>query len=596
MRELLIRLNRISLRNRLIVAAIICIFIPWISTYFVSNYVTKDLMEERAVEQATDELRMVEMNIRSVLDDIMYASNYIQFDGNFNNILKKYQLIDGNSPDARQEYALSHIEIANDIESITDLLSTTYITILFQNGLYYSNYSLTDYDPQNFYQEEWFNEINEVNFYQTKWIGTHPNYIKSERDSDPYLISAGRNLAESNYLNAYLIISVKEKQIRSFLENFQTNNSRYYLTNKEGIIYSSIDEKEIGTKLKYNINNTERQIVEFENDEYFLVSYPVSYSDWRLVSLVPYQETIGDINSMTMTTIFIQGILLLIFLIGLIILVREMTKPVVKLSAVTRAVEEGDLSRRANISGNSDVAKLGQSFNQMLDTIEEMIEQIIVQEEEKRSAELEMLQAQINPHFLFNILNAIRLQIKLNGDKDSADLIHALSSLLRMTINRNNPFISLKEELEIIEHYSRLMNFRHQHEVELDTLLEKGAEEIMVPRFFLQPVIENAIIHGYTDRRGTIIISAAIRDDYLALSVTDDGSGMAPEKLQVLKNKIFTADKQMDGKSSQSFNGIGIQNVYQRLKLIYGGKFSMKIDSEEEVGTNYVFYIPIQGE
>lgn len=553
-------------------------------------------MEERAVEQATDELRMVEMNIRSVLDDIMYASNYIQFDGNFNNILKKYQLIDGNSPDARQEYALSHIEIANDIESITDLLSTTYITILFQNGLYYSNYSLTDYDPQNFYQEEWFNEINEVNFYQTKWIGTHPNYIKSERDSDPYLISAGRNLAESNYLNAYLIISVKEKQIRSFLENFQTNNSRYYLTNKEGIIYSSIDEKEIGTKLKYNINNTERQIVEFENDEYFLVSYPVSYSDWRLVSLVPYQETIGDINSMTMTTIFIQGILLLIFLIGLIILVREMTKPVVKLSAVTRAVEEGDLSRRANISGNSDVAKLGQSFNQMLDTIEEMIEQIIVQEEEKRSAELEMLQAQINPHFLFNILNAIRLQIKLNGDKDSADLIHALSSLLRMTINRNNPFISLKEELEIIEHYSRLMNFRHQHEVELDTLLEKGAEEIMVPRFFLQPVIENAIIHGYTDRRGTIIISAAIRDDYLALSVTDDGSGMAPEKLQVLKNKIFTADKQMDGKSSQSFNGIGIQNVYQRLKLIYGGKFSMKIDSEEEVGTNYVFYIPIQGE
>lgn len=596
MKELFTRFSRISLRNRIIIAAILCIFIPWISTYFVSDYATKDLLEERAVKQATDELRMIEINIKNVLDDVMYVSNYIQFNDNFNNILKTYQLIDETSPNSRQKQALNHIEISDNVVSITDLLDTTYITILFQNDLYYTNYSIAEYDPRNFYQEEWLNEINQANVYQTVWIGTHPTYIKSEKDEDAYLISVGRRLKQSNHLDAYIIISIKEEQVRSFLENFhQNNNHRYYLTSKEGTIFSSLNENEIGTKLHYDINHNEHQIVELDSEQYFLVSYPVSYSDWRLVKLVPYQETIGDINEMTTTTIFIQGIFLLIFLIVLIVLVSGMTRPMVELNNVTRAVESGDLSRRTNVSGNNDIAKLGQSFNQMLDTIEEMIEQIFIREEEKRAAELEMLQAQIKPHFLFNILNAIRLQIKLNGDKDSAELIRALSSLLRMTINRNNPFITLKEEVNIIEHYTRLINFRHQHEVELDILLDGDTKEIEVPRLFLQPIIENAIIHGYNDRNGSIVISASVSEEqYLELRVTDDGSGMTKDKLNELKSTIFKIEKPVKEAGSQSFNGIGIQNVYQRLKIIYGDHFSMMLESEEGIGTSYFFYIPIQ--
>ena len=132
------------------------------------------------------------------------------------------------------------------------------------------------------------------------------------------------------------------------------------------------------------------------------------------------------------------------FYLALIILIREITKPVTKLSFITKSVERGNLDVRANVSGNSDVAKLAHSFDNMLDTIEEMIEQIKEQEEEKRMAELEMLQAQINPHFLFNVLNSIRLKIRLSGDKDSAQLIYSLSALLRMTINRNNAFIPFK--------------------------------------------------------------------------------------------------------------------------------------------------------
>jgi len=241
------------------------------------------------------------------------------------------------------------------------------------------------------------------------------------------------------------------------------------------------------------------------------------------------------------------------------------------------------------------VAELGHSFNDMLDTIEEMIEQVKKQEEEKRSAELEMLQAQINPHFLFNALNAIRLHIKMNGDKDSANLIHALSSLLRMSINRDNAFISLKEELEIVEDYMQLMNFRHKHEIKIAIFVEDNLKEIKVPRFFLQPLIENAVIHGYEHKKGSIVISGYVENDqYLLLQVEDDGSGMSETKLNELKAKVYNKEASINRKNSQSFSGIGIRNVYQRMKMIYGTDFSMRIDSTDGKGTRYTFYIPIQ--
>jgi two-component system, sensor histidine kinase YesM len=584
-----------SLRMRLIISVIVCILFPWVGTYIVSNYFTKDVLEQRAATQSEDDLRMLELGIKNMLDDIMYTSNYIQFDSNMSQLLKTHKLIDADSPNVKQKVALNYIHISNELSGITDLLMPLYITILFKNDLYYTNYSQIDFNPLQFKEKPWFEKLDHLSFYESYWLGAHPTYIQSEKETYPYLITIGRRIQSDNSSNSYLIISLKENEIKKLFSQFKSEKrEKFYLTNNLGEIYSSLSTDEVGTTLRYDVNNSEYQIVDYEEEKHLLVSYPVSYSDWRLVSLVPYKDTIGSINMVTRTTILIQGGFLVLFLLGLIMLVREFTKPITRLHHVTKAIKKGDLTARIHLAGNNDVAQLGHSFNHMLDTIEVMIEEIKTKEEAKRNAELEMLQAQINPHFLFNVLNAIRLKIKMEGDTGSASLIYSLSALLRMTINRNNAFISLEEEVTIVKHYVDLMNFRHQHNVDLEIHVSEAASSIEVPRFFLQPVIENAIIHGKSDRKETIQIFANEQSNsYLELIITDNGKGMDLLTLEKLKEKVFHSNSNTYSKSNHSFNGIGVQNVYQRLKLIYGDAFQMRIDSVEGEGTTLTFQIPV---
>jgi two-component system, sensor histidine kinase YesM len=563
-------------------------------TYFVSNYFTKDVLEQRAVKQSEDSLRMVEMNIRQTLDDLMYISNFVQFDPEFNKLLKSYNLIDQQSPGTKQEIALHKLQISNYFEGITNILSSVYITILLEEGLHYTNYPTYDYNPQNFYQEPWFNKLKNLNSYETYWVGSHPTYVNSGQEYSPYLITMARTIKHSNRDQSYAVVSVYESDISQTFKSFVANNKEnFYLIDKSGVILSNLNKTEIGDKFPYNLSKDNNyQVIDYQENKYLLVTYPVSYTNWQLASLVPYKETIGNINLVTRTTIIIQGAFLLLFLLALIILVRNSTKPIIRLVTVTKEIEQGNMKVRADIDGNNDVAKLAQSFDDMLDKIEEMIIQIKHKEEAKRMAELEMLQAQINPHFLFNVLNAIRLNLTMNGDKDSSNLILSLSSLLRMTINKNNAFIAFNEEIKIIQHYVKLMNFRHNHNLVLQINIDSRAANDEVPRFFLQPIIENAIIHGFHNKEGKVILAANSDKNYLLIKVKDYGVGISPEMLEKVRSNVFENDTQNSIKNPHSFTGIGIKNVYQRMRIIYGEAFKMEIESDLGKGTSFTFHIP----
>lgn len=298
------KLKTMSLRNRLVFAIIFGVFLPWIGTYFVSNYYTKDVLEERAIKQTEDNLQMIEMSISQLLNDVMYVSNYIQFNDEFSQLLNSYKYIDENDPERSQKNALINRDISNQLSSLMNYLSPFYITILLENEFYYTNYPTSEHHPHEFYNESWFPSLEKLEFYQTEWIGTHLNYISSEKNEQPYLISMARTIKKPNSPTAFVIISIKETDVRDYLNKFNNDTgTKYYLTNKAGKIFSSLDEEEIDTNFSHDLRGNEPHVVNHNNKDHFLVSYTVSHSDWLLVSLVPYHETIGTINVMTRTTI-----------------------------------------------------------------------------------------------------------------------------------------------------------------------------------------------------------------------------------------------------------------------------------------------------
>jgi two-component system sensor histidine kinase YesM len=261
---------------------------------------------------------------------------------------------------------------------------------------------------------------------------------------------------------------------------------------------------------------------------------------------------------------------------------------------VAETVQRGNLEVSSNIRGTGEIGYLGESFDPMLDRVKKMIAETTLIETRKRKAELVMLQAQINPHFLFNVLNSIRMTVMRKGDPDSAEMISSLSKLLRMTISQDKGTIPLHEEIDTVIDYVKLMNMRQKEEVQLQLDVSRDTLLTAVPRFFLQPVIENALIHGLSQRAGTIHISAEDAGNFIIIAVRDDGQGMDEATLEMLRRKLIdaAAREERNKPDGGKFSSIGLSNVYERMTMTYGESFTMDVSSDSESGTLVTMHIP----
>jgi two-component system, sensor histidine kinase YesM len=263
----------------------------------------------------------------------------------------------------------------------------------------------------------------------------------------------------------------------------------------------------------------------------------------------------------------------------------------VHLGHIATKVQSGKLNVRADIQSQDEIGRLSHSFNQMLDHINEMINEITETQARKRQAELAMLQAQINPHFLFNVLNSIRMKVMRKGDDESAEMISSLSKLLRMTIDKDKGMIPLQEEVEIVNDFVKLMNMRQREKVRLLIDVSAKANAEMIPRFILQPIIENSMIHGLNQCAGKISLKAYSNDQCFFIIIKDNGQGMNEETLkQVRKSLTFQAEASL-AIHINGFSNLGISNVYERMRMTFGDTFNMDIESVEGLGTKVVMCV-----
>ena len=248
------------------------------------------------------------------------------------------------------------------------------------------------------------------------------------------------------------------------------------------------------------------------------------------------------------------------------VLSAKLNEPVENLAQVMQDVGHGNFSMRAKVEGNDEISYLANRFNYMLDHIETLIDNLANERVLKRQAELNALQYQIRPHFIYNTLNSIRFAAMIQGAKNIGELLANFIELLQVSTNREGEFWTLAEEISILKKYVALQEFRLMNSFAVDFNLSAESLNCRVPRLILQPFVENSILHAPSPEKTfcRIVISSELRGDELVIFIQDDGKGITPE---VLKN---LSAKPSDKKAHGGFSGIGISNIKERLRLYYG--------------------------
>ncbi len=256
-------------------------------------------------------------------------------------------------------------------------------------------------------------------------------------------------------------------------------------------------------------------------------------------------------------------------------------KPINKLSASTLDVAKGDFNIDIAVSGDNEIGILENNLRYMTEQIQNLLMKIQADSEILHRAELDLLQAQISPHFLYNTLETIIWQIEKKKLEESIKMISDLSTFFRLSLSDGETIIPLTDELEHVKSYLSIQKVRYSDILDYKLKISLNTDEILIPKMTLQPIVENAIYHGLKNKRksGNIYISGYVEDSKVILSVIDDGVGMNDS----IRKNVLDIMKSVE--KSKSSNGFGLRNVYQRLILYFGSSTQMDIYSVEDQGT-----------
>lgn len=389
----------------------------------------------------------------------------------------------------------------------------------------------------------------------------------------------------------YVMLNVTEKVLYDCYGKWIDKMKNYFIVNKEGQIISAKDKRIIGKNYKVLLleETLEKSAIEgwvtysANNNEYSILHNRIPGTEWYLIEELDLKMAIGPLNNIK---IFI-GISMLLFSILIIYILKEaaveLLGPVYHIKNQMKEVTRGNLESYIKESRADEFGNISQSFNEMLDQINGLVEEVKQTEQKKRLAELDFLRAQINPHFIYNTLSSIRFFIEMEKNKEAEEMLFYFSKILRATLSNSNQFIKIKDELITINHYVGLQQLRYAGSFEVVYAIDEEIMDYSIPNFILQPIIENSIFYS-VQKEGevsTILITGQMKENWIELQIIDSGIGMSEEKINQILHK------------GQGMNSIGIKNVHERIQLIYGEKYGLEIMSEERKGVQVLFKLPI---
>ncbi|MDF2986208.1 MAG: hypothetical protein K0R50_1718 [Eubacterium sp.] len=383
-----------------------------------------------------------------------------------------------------------------------------------------------------------------------------------------------------------LTIYFKEDVIGDIFSNcIPLKGAKYYIIDKKGNIISHTDKTLVGSKYKPDwldrifTNETGTMNIDKEN----LICYDKSeVTNWMTVVEIPTTELAGTFIPSIFYSIVSISIIFVSVAIFLSLFISSMiTRPIKKLILAMKNMGKGDFGSIVTIDSADEFGYLVYKFNEMREQIENLIEENYAVKIREKETQIVALNLQMNPHFLYNTLNIINWMAIKEGNDKISEIIMNLSNMLVYTVKNKQDIVEFKDDLHWLECYIFIMSVRYENKFTVEYSIEESLYTTKVPKLFLQPFVENAIIHGFEDimENGKIMIEGLIKDRKRCFIVYDNGKGM--DASNIMKQKVKTSDS------------IGINNVDSRIKLLFGDEYGVNITSETGHGTRIEIILPL---
>ena len=390
-----------------------------------------------------------------------------------------------------------------------------------------------------------------------------------------------------------LLVDMDYSSISRMLQqiNASDNGQYYYLCDSSGEIIYHPRKIQISEGIANENNDTESGYKDGVYDETFegehrkVIVNTISYTGWKLVGVIPYSTFTSGMLNMR----YFVGMLMLLTAMMLVVINRVVSvgisRPILRLNDSVREYEAGE-KPEIYIGGSLEIRHLGYSIQKSYEQIDSLMKKIVLEQNERRKSELDALQSQINPHFLYNTLESITWMIEGERNDEAAFMITQLARLFRISLSKGRTVITVADELQHARSYMNIQKIRYKNAFSVVFDVDQEVCSCCTVKLILQPILENAINYGVSgmDDCGEIRVTGRLEDGNVILSVTDNGIGMSEEQVAL----ILTDSSRMHKRGS----GVGLVNVNNRIRLLFGGEYGLTVESEPDEGTTVTVRIP----
>ncbi|WP_168121315.1 sensor histidine kinase [Paenibacillus sp. HB172176] len=577
-------LNHVRLRNKMLILYFSSVFVPIVLTNVIFYQVTTENVKNQRMNDISHTVEQIKEDFRNEVDDAVSVSTVFYTDLMLNDILEANYEDAGQYVEAYDSYLRrilnSYGPIYYSMQAITVYVDNP--TMLYSGGVGY----MTD----EVKGEEWYRRLMKAG------NSSLPIFYRESKEGQPDKYSIIRRLDYYSSQNEYLKIlkiDLKTQQVEQIFTNLNLQGDTY-LVNGGGLVeYTTNDEAGDWRMepLRYEDIPKNPDTIEFDTEP-----YTTNYLEgWRLVGTISENEVFENVRNSRNFVIYLAIVNIVLPTLIILWITRNLTIRLIRILRHMKKVKNQNFDTINQVETRDEIGQLTEEFNRMTLQIRSLISDVYVAdihrkdlEIQNRKSQLHALQNQINPHFLFNALETIRMRSLMKQETETAKIIQNMAKLFRSSLTWNKDRVKVAEELEFILCFLQIQHYRFGERLIYHIDMDDAVKDCYIPKLVFLPFVENASIHGIEPLKagGIIDIRIVRAGGQLRFEIQDNGVGMPPEQVELIYSYLKSEEELGDH--------IGVQNVIYRLKMIYGSGFSFKLESSQERGTFVSIEIPME--